>query len=101
METDNKNPIAKLSDMLLSLNAYEFNLVASIIGYIIAEDQTALAQSALGNFFETLGQTLITIGAQNQYLNRNQLNPEIIEELKILTSRIINLEILINKFKDL
>ena len=81
METDNKNPIAKLSDMLLTLNAYEFNLVASIIGYIIAEDQTALAQSALGNFFETLGQTLITIGAQNQYLNRiNFMNRQIIKE---------------------
>lgn len=94
------NPIKSFSDMLLSLNSYEFNLVAMLIGYIIAEDQSPLAQSSLGNFFESVGQVLETIGAQGQYLNQENTK-QIISELKSLTKRIDNLEDLINKMFNL
>ena len=68
-----------------------------LIGYILAEDQTPLAQSSLGNFFESVGQVLETIGAQGQFLNQ-QNTKEIILELKALTNRIDNLE---EKIKNL
>ena len=84
MNENDINPVAKLSNMLLELNAYEFNLVAMLIGYIIAQDLDAYAQSSMGNFFESLGQVLETIGSQNQYLERNKgikTNQEITKEL--------------------
>lgn len=43
MNENDINPVAKLSNMLLELNAYEFNLVAMLIGYIIAQDLDAYA----------------------------------------------------------
>ncbi len=104
MESLNTNPVAKLSKSLLKLNAYEFNLVAMLLGYIIADDLDAYEQSAMGNFFESLGQVLETVGAQNQYLDRlneKDNNKEIIDKLLKLTQKIDNIEIIINKFKDL
>ncbi len=103
MSNNQVNPIAKLSNMLLELNAYEFNLVAMIIGYIIAEDLGSYAQSSMGNFFESVGQVLETIGAQNQYLEQKYDNnsKEIINELYNLARRIDNIDLIIDKFKKL
>lgn len=100
MNSSDNKPIIKLSDILLKLNAYEFNLVAMLIGYIIAEGQPALAQSSLGNFFESVGQVLETIGAQNQYLNKNSTS-QIANDLKKLSKKIDNIEIIIQKFSKL
>lgn len=69
MNENDINPVAKLSNMLLELNAYEFNLIAMLIGYIIAQDLDAYAQSSMGNFFESLGQVLETIGPKINILN--------------------------------
>lgn len=103
MNDTNINPIAKLSNMLLELNAYEFNLVAMLLGYIIAEDLGSYAQSAMGNFFESVGQVLETIGAQNQYLEQKNdfNNKEIINELYNLAKRIDNIDLILEQFKKL
>ena len=104
MNENDINPVAKLSNMLLELNAYEFNLVAMLIGYIIAQDLDAYAQSSMGNFFESLGQVLETIGSQNQYLERNKgikTNQEITKELYQLSQKIDNIDQIILKFKNL
>lgn len=104
MNENDINPVAKLSNMLLELNAYEFNLVAMLIGYIIAQDLDAYAQSSIGNFFESLGQVLETIGSQNQYLERNKgikTNQEITKELYQSSQKIDNIDQIILKFKNL
>lgn len=103
METNGfkETPISSLSNLLLELNPYEFNLVAMLVGYILAQNQSALAQSSLGNFFESLGQVLETIGAQNQYLNGEGQNKDITSELYNLAKRINHIEEILSKFKDL
>ena len=56
------------SNWLFSLNAYEFSLIASIIGFVISPALTINQQGSLGNFFELLGQVILTINAQNTTL---------------------------------
>ena len=97
MNENDINPVAKLSNMLLELNAYEFNLVAMLIGYIIAQDLDAYAQSSMGNFFESLGQVLETI-ERNKGIKTNQ---EITKELYQLSQKIDNIDQIILKFKNL
>lgn len=63
------NDIAK---WLNSLNAYEFTLIATGIGIIIAKGLTINQQNSVGNFFEQIGQTLLTIGAQNQTVKHDK-----------------------------
>ncbi len=54
-----------LSSWIDTLNPYEFSLIASIIGFIIAPPLSANEQNSLGNFFELIGQVLLAIAAQN------------------------------------
>lgn len=58
------------ADWLFSLNAYEFTIIATIIGFAISPTLTVNQQNSLGNFFELLGQVILTINAQNTTLNQ-------------------------------
>ena len=53
------------SDWLFSLNPYEFTLIATLIGFIISPSLNSNEQNSLGNFFELLGEVLLTIQAQS------------------------------------
>lgn len=63
---------SSLSDWLFSLNAYEFTLIATIIGFTISPTLTVNQQNSLGNFFELLGQIILTINAQNTTLKQSK-----------------------------
>ena len=51
-------------DLLLSMNEYELSILAFAIATILAPTITINQQNSLGNFFELIGQTLLTINAQ-------------------------------------
>jgi hypothetical protein len=55
-----------LACWIYSLNGYEFTLVATLVAFLIAPPLSINEQNSLGNFFEQMGQTLLTIAAQNQ-----------------------------------
>lgn len=59
-----------LSDWLFSLNAYEFTIAATAIGLAIAPTLTVNQQNSLGNFFELIGQVLLTVNAQKTTLQQ-------------------------------
>lgn len=61
------------SDSLFSLNAYEFSLIATIIGFAISPTLTINQQNSLGNFLELLGQVILTINAQNTTLHNKRV----------------------------
>lgn len=68
---DNKD-FSKFSDFLFNLNPYEFTLIAPLIGSIISKNLTIDQQNSIGNFFELLGQTILTIAAQAQIIEDNK-----------------------------
>ena len=51
-------------DLLLSVNEYELSIIAFAIGMLLSPTITTNQQNALGNFFELIGQTLLTVNAQ-------------------------------------
>jgi hypothetical protein len=71
------------SKWLFSLNAYEFTLIATISGFLISPVLTIDEQNSLGNFFELLGQVILTINAQASTLESTSSNND---------SKIINVE---------
>ena len=84
-------------DLLLSLNEYELSILAFAIGILLAPTITVNQQNALGNFFELIGQTLLTVNAQTINLqpnapSRQQLN----EKIKRLEKELQNLKNQIN-----
>ncbi len=58
-------------DLLLSLNEYELAILGCAIGLLLAPTITINQQSALGNFFELIGQVLLTTNAQAVNLQPN------------------------------
>ena len=82
-------------DLLLSLNEYELTTLGFALGMLLAPNITINQQNSLGNFFELIGQTLLTINAQAVNLQPNapsrlQLN----EKIKYLENEL-------NKLKSL
>jgi len=76
---DNTDGVYELGDMscnafvnlLLSLNEYELTILAFLISLTIAPTITVNQQNSLGNFFELVGQVLLTINAQAVNLQPN------------------------------
>lgn len=58
-------------EYLLTLTANELALLASVLGFLLAQGIDANKQNSLGNFFELIGQVLLTISAQNIELQPN------------------------------
>ena len=59
-----KETITAISKLLDSIPPYEYSLYATIIAYIISSFLNTGALNALGNWFEQLGQIMLTIAAQ-------------------------------------
>lgn len=61
-----KQDFSSLASWIYSFNGYEAAILATIIGLLIASPLSINEQNTLGNFFEQLGQTMLTVAAQNQ-----------------------------------
>lgn len=88
------------ADLLLSLNSYEFTLIATILGFFIAKPLSATKQNSLGNFFELLGQVMLTISAQNFVLAPSSVSANDFNKFKEdIEKRLDYLAIQIEKLK--
>lgn len=98
MNIDNMSEFGDMScnafiDMLLSLNPYDLTTLAFSIGMILAPTVTISQQYSLGNFFELIGQTLVTINAQESYLQPSSPSRlELNEKIKKLEKELNNLK---------
>ena len=63
-----------LGEWLSNLNAYEFTLIGTLLGFLIAPQLSVNLQNSVGNFFELIGQVILTINAQNVTNNPNSAN---------------------------
>lgn len=69
---------ASLSDWLFSFTGYEYGIVGAFIGLLIAAPLNINQQNSIGNFFELVGQMILTINAQ-EITRRAQINANDIE----------------------
>ena len=65
---DNQEYIKAYASFLSKLSGNELALIATLSGYIIAKGLSPEEQNSIGNFFEAVGQILLCIGSQEQYL---------------------------------
>lgn len=63
---------SSFSDWLFSLSPYEFTLIATLLGFLISPTLTVNQQNSLGNFFELLGQIILTVNAQSVTLSQSK-----------------------------
>ncbi len=68
MNKEQEKKIIEFANYLLNLTPNEITILASFIGLFFSQFLTPNQQNVLGNFFELIGQVLITMGAQGQYI---------------------------------
>lgn len=69
------NDYKSLADFLFSFSGNEFAILSSIVGFIISQNLKIDEANSLGNFFEAIGQFILTKAAQDQVnLNRKKGN---------------------------
>ena len=85
---------SSLVEALLSMSGTELSILASVIGYALTINTTINEQNSLGNFFELLGQFILTSSSQTYKLQSTNI-PSHIE----LQNQINHLYSLINKLR--
>ena len=95
------NAITAISKLILKLNPMELTALAIVIGYLFTEGLDAYQVQSIGNFFELIGQTIITYGTQMENINEDNNNRSIgIEDaILILKNKIGNIEKIITELK--
>lgn len=64
MNNNSSDKTKSIISIINSLSPFEFTFLASVVGYVLAFNLTPNEQNALGNWFELVGQTLLTFSAQ-------------------------------------
>lgn len=83
MEREQEDQIRDFVEYLTNLTPNEVALIASLSGMFLGQFLSPLQQNVFGNFFELLGQILLSMGAQGEYINatkENDYNPKIIND---------------------
>ncbi len=68
------NDYKSLSDYLFSFNGNEFAILSSIIGFVISQNLTIDQVNSLGNFFESIGQFMLSKASQDQVIENRKNN---------------------------
>lgn len=68
---NNNQEIKQFANFLNRLSGNELALIGMVSGYVISQGLTSDQLGALGNFFELVGQVMLTIGAQEQNLENS------------------------------
>lgn len=87
---NNEKCFINFSNWLSSLSANEFTLIAITTGFIITQGLNYEEQNTIGNWFECVGQIILTLSAQNQLLSPS--DPNIINKINDLQKQIDELK---------
>ncbi|RCX16894.1 hypothetical protein DFR58_109121 [Anaerobacterium chartisolvens] len=85
--SNNKNEFG-----FFSIPPEQFTLLASVVGFLLAENLDANEQNSLGNFLTLVGQVLMTVASQKALLDSGNDNQQILQRLNYLKKHISEIE---------
>ena len=89
---DFKKSIIDFSNFLDNIPPYEYSLYATIVAYLISPLLSLNSLSALGNWFEQVGQIMLTIAAQASATPSDEEYNALVREVKELRSEVERLK---------
>ena len=99
MENTNLNEIKNFANWIDSLSPLEFTTLGTIIGYLISSVLSVQEQNSIGNWFELVGQIILTFNAQgtltlppspNQYCNLENEVKKLQNEINLLKNKLLS-----------
>ncbi len=85
----NENYYNKLADLLSSLTPFEFTTIGVIFGYFISLQVPIAELNSLGNWFELVGQILLTYSAQGTATPTNEEYNQLVQDVELLKQIIL------------
>lgn len=86
----NNNYYSTLSKLLSSLTPLEFTTLGVIFGYFLSISIPITEQNALGNWFELIGQILLTYSAQGTATPTNEEYNNLVNDVEMLKKIVLN-----------
>lgn len=79
-----KNNNISLGDFIDNLSPYDFTLLGTFIGFLFSFGLDPGQQNSLGNWFELIGQVLLTISAKSSATISNQEYEDLLNDVEKL-----------------
>ena len=93
VQSGSSNQEDTLNSGLFSLPPVQFSLLASLIGILLIYYLDINQQNSLGNFFVSLGQSLLTAASQGELLQEGtQSNDHIRQQIQIIKKQLHEVE---------
>lgn len=90
MEENNKKSNISIMSYLDNLSPYEFSLLANVFAYVISIGLTPGQQNSIGNWFELVGQVLLTISAQASTTPTVQEYNQLVNDVNELKNKLLS-----------
>ena len=91
-EDEIKKKTSSLGEYINSLSPYDFTLIGTFIGFLFSFGLDPGQQNSLGNWFELIGQVLLTISAQSSATPSNEEYNNLLKDVILLKKEIKNLK---------
>ncbi len=88
----NKSCNEKNTSGIFSIPPEQFTVLATAIGFLLANDLDMNEQNSLGNFLMAIGQVLVTIASQKAIFESQQDNQQVMQRLEFLKKQISDIE---------
>ena len=85
----NDNYYSKLANLISSLTPLEFTLTASLFGYFMSLTIPITELNSLGNWFELVGQILLTYSSQGTATPTNEQYNQLVQDVELLKQIIL------------
>ena len=85
----NENYYNKLANLLSSLSPFEFTTLGVIFGYFLSLSIPITELNSLGNWFELVGQILLTYSAQGTATPTNKEYNQLVQDVELLKQIIL------------
>ena len=85
----NENYYTKLANLISNLSPFEFTTLGVIFGYLLSLTIPITELNSLGNWFELVGQILLTYSAQGTATPTNEEYNQLVNDVKLLKEIIL------------
>lgn len=85
----NDNYYSRLANLISSLSPFEFTTLGVLFGYFISLTVPIVELNSLGNWFELIGQILLTYSAQGTATPTNEEYHNLVKDVQMLKQIIL------------
>lgn len=84
MNNEQNQQVRDFIEYILNLTPNEIGIITAALGVLLSQNLSPMQQNVIGNFFELIGQVILMISAQGQYINttkEDDYSPQVVNNV--------------------